>query len=253
MGMVISISNQKGGVTKTTTTYNLSVSLAQRGKRVLQIDLDAQSNLTISSGFNPLDFDKTVVDVLEDDKEIVNAIYEVDGIEGLSILPANPYLAGSELKLMNQMSREKKLLKAINHIKGLYDFILIDNSPALSLLLINSLVASDYVLIPCSTAQLSYYALEPLMDTVAGIQEELNENLKVLGVIASMYDSRTTIDNMVLKELESNYELLGVIRRTVKAKKGINQGLPVVITEPNSDIALEYKRIADKIIEKVGI
>lgn len=253
MCKVIAVSNQKGGVTKTTSTFNIATALALRGKKVLQIDLDAQSNLTISSGYNPTEFDKTIVDVFDNDKHIVNAIYEVEGIEGLSLLPAHPYLAGTELKLMNQMSRERKLSKALKHIMGLFDYVLVDCPPQLSLTTINGLVSADFVLVPCECSQLSFFALQPLMDTIAGIKEELNENLEVLGVIATLYDSRTLIDKYVLEVLEKTYEVLGVIKRTVAAKRGLSKGLPVVITEPNSDISIEYKKIADKIIEKAGV
>ncbi len=252
MGKVIAVSNQKGGVTKTTSTYNISTALTLKGKRVLQIDLDAQSNLTISSGFNPVDFEKTIVDVFENDKEILNAIYGVEDIWNLSLLPSHPYLAGTELKLMNQMNREKKLSKALNHIKGLFDFVLIDCPPQLSLITINALAVADLILIPCECSQLSYFALDTLYDTLQGVKEELNENLEVLGVIATLYDSRTLIDKYVLESLQSNYEVLGVIKRTVAAKRGLQKGLPVVLTEPNSEIAVEYRNIADLIIEKVG-
>lgn len=253
MCKVIAISNQKGGVTKTTSTFNIAVALTLRGKRVLQVDLDAQSNLTISSGYNPTEFDKTIVNVFDNDMEIVNAIYGVEDIWNLSLLPAHPYLAGTELKLMNQMSRERKLLKALKHVKELFDFILIDCPPQLSLTTINGLVASDFVLVPCECSQLSFYALQPLMDTITGIKEELNEGIEIIGVIATLYDSRTLIDKYVLEELEKSYEVLGIIKRTVAAKRGLQKGLPVVITEPNSEIAVEYKKIADKIIEKVGV
>lgn len=251
MGKVIAVSNQKGGVGKTTSLLNISVVLAQKGFKVLMIDSDPQASLTLSLSFNPLDFEKSLVDVYEKDTEIINSIYDTE-IEGLSLIPSTPLLASIDLKLINQMSRERKLAKALNHIKGLFDFILIDNGPNLSLLSINSLSSADFVLVVCETSQLSYFALDPLMDTIAGIKEELNENLEILGVIATLYDSRTLIDKYVLESLQSNYEVLGVIKRTVAAKRGLQKGLPVVLTEPNSDIAVEYKKIADLIIEKVG-
>lgn len=248
---IICLSNQKGGVAKTTSTLNIASALALKGKKVLVVDLDAQCSLVLSMGYNPLDFNTSIADAFEKDLLITTAIYETE-IENLSLIPSTPLLATLDLKLINQMSREKKLSKALKHLDGIYDFILLDSPPQLSLITINAFTASDYIIIPCETSQLSYYALDSLLDTIEGVKEELNEKLEIMGVIATLYDNRTLIDRMVLTSLQQKYEVLGVIKRTVAAKRGLDEGIPVVIKEPKSEIACEYKKIADLIISKVG-
>lgn len=247
---ILSIQNQKGGTGKTTTTFNLGVALQQMGFRTLIVDLDPQVNLTTSAALNPIDLDSTVVDIFDNPSRIVECIYELEGLNGLSIIASHPYLSGVEIQIVNKMGREGILKKAFGLIDGLFDFILIDNPPQLSLLSINSLNASDYLLIPAETTPLSFYALDKLLEVAGEVKDDLNPKLELLGVIATMYDKRTKLDNEVLNTIKESYELLGTVKRTVKAKIGISKGVPVIVGDSKSDIALSYRDIANKIVEK---
>ena len=210
---VIAIANQKGGVAKTTTTHNLGVALAAKGKRVLLIDLDSQASLTISVGLEPLEVQRTIVDVLKK-----------DGVP------------------------EKILDRALKPVRGEYDFILVDCPPQLSILTINALSCADGVIIPVKTDYLAYRGLTQLQDSIEEIQELINPELKVLGVIATLYEKRIGDDNEILAALKKEYNLLGVIKRLAVAKKGIYDGLAVVEQTPGSEISIEYNAIADMIM-----
>ncbi len=252
MGAIISVANQKGGVTKTTSAYNLSAALALMGKSVLMIDFDPQASLTLSAGYDPLDFDKTICDVLKDG-DVRDCIYDVSDIKGLKLIPSITSLASVELGLIQRMAREYRLKKAIDGIKDKFDYIFIDCPPQLSLLTLNAFAACDYVLIPCETATLAYYALEELKVTIKGVKEELNGDIKILGVIATLYDMRTNLDNKILGVLKENYKVLGIIKKSVSAKKGLELGLPVVVFDPKQDIAKEYTSIAEKIVSATTV
>lgn len=255
MGTTIAVGNQKGGVGKSTTIYNLGVCLGQRGKNVLMVDMDVQSSLTQSCGLDPMQFDNNIITLFADKitEQIAEAVYDV-GLElegNLHIIPSTPMLASVEMSLVQSRNREFRLKKALQYIKDAYDYILIDCMPSLSLLTINSLTAADYLVIPAECSRLAHFAFELFLETAEGINEDLNENLKVLGVIASMYDSRATEDREVLAELKDNYNLLGIIKRTTIAKKYVKQGIPAVLGNPKAQISLEYQSIADKILKLV--
>lgn len=255
MGKVIAIANQKGGVGKTTAVMNLGVSLAQLGKRLCLVDSDPQASLTQACGMNPLQFETNILTCFGNDPTaIVDAVYSL-GVDNLSldIIPSSPMLSGVELSLVQARNRERKLEKALKYIKDAYDYILIDCQPALSLLTINSLTVADFIIIPAETSRLSHFAMELFTTTVEDIHSELNENLEILGVIATMYDGRATEDREVLAELSENYNLLGIIKRTTIAKKFVKSGSCAVLGMPNSAISIEYKKIAKTIIEKAGV
>ena len=221
---VIAIANQKGGVAKTTTTHNLGVALAAKGKRVLLIDLDSQASLTISVGLEPLEVKRTIVDVLRKDGVPVSECIEQIS-DQLHIVTSIIDLAPMEMELLSRASREKILDRALRPVRGEYDFILVDCPPQLSILTINALSCADGV-----------------------IQELINPELKVLGVIATLYEKRVADDNEILAALRKEYNLLGVIKRLAVAKKGIYDGLAVVEQTPGSEISIEYNKIADMII-----
>lgn len=250
MGVVISIANQKGGVAKTTSSFNLATSLTLEGYRVLMIDLDPQASLTLSAGYNPLDFNTNICNVLNNEP-IEESIYKTD-IQNLSLIPSLTRLAGMEMTLIQTRAREQKLKKAVDKIRSSYDYIIIDCPPQLSILTINAFTASDYVVIPCETSMLACYALEELGESIEGVKEDLNSELTILGVIATLYDSRTNSDKKILEALKQNYPLLGVIKKSVSARKGLELGLPVVINEPQSDVAVEYRQIARSLVTKIG-
>ena len=244
---VIAIANQKGGVAKTTTTHNLGVALAAKGKRVLLIDLDSQASLTISVGLEPLEVKRTIVDVLRKDGVPVSECIEQIS-DQLHIVTSIIDLAPMEMELLSRASREKILDRALRPVRGEYDFILVDCPPQLSILTINALSCADGVIIPVKTDYLAYRGLTQLQDSIQEIQELINPELKVLGVIATLYEKRVADDNEILVALKKEYNLLGVIKRLAVAKKGIYDGLAVVEQAPGSEISIEYNKIADMII-----
>ena len=244
---VIAIANQKGGVTKTTTTHNLGVALAAKGKRVLLIDLDSQASLTISVGLEPLEMKRTIVDVLKKDGKPINECIERIS-DRLHIVTSIIDLAPMEMELLSRASREKILDRSLQPVRNEYDFILIDCPPQLSILTINALSCADGVIIPVKTDYLAYRGLTQLQDSIQEIQELINPKLKVLGVIAALYEKRVADDNAILAALKKEYNLLGVIKRLAVAKKGIYDGLAVVEQTPGSEISIEYNKIADMMI-----
>lgn len=246
---VISVINQKGGVGKTTTTYNLAAVLAGKGHRVLMIDNDGQASLTLACGFNPIDLDITMADVYIDNKKIANTVIETD-VNNLDVAPATIKLTSAETLLINKYARENVLNKKLKEVSMNYDYVLIDNPPHLGLLTINSLIASDYVVVPCATNPLATYALEDLFNTIDEIKD-INTKLKVLGVVATIYNKVAKLDNDELDYLRSNYEVIGIIKRSVDASKGLEQGLPAVQFNPKSDVSLQYKECAENILKAI--
>ena len=244
---VIAIATQKGGVAKTTAKHNVGVALAAKGKRVLLIDLDSQASLTISVGLEPLEVKRTIVDVLRKDGVPVSECIEQIS-DQLHIVTSIIDLAPMEMELLSRASREKILDRALRPVRGEYDFILVDCPPQLSILTINALSCADGVIIPVKTDYLAYRGLTQLQDSIQEIQELINPELKVLGVIATLYEKRVADDNEILAALRKEYNLLGVIKRLAVAKKGIYDGLAVVEQTPGSEISIEYNKIADMII-----
>lgn len=244
---VIAIANQKGGVAKTTTTHNLGVALAAKGKRVLLIDLDSQASLTISVGLEPLEMKRTIVDALKKDGPPICACIERVR-DRLDIVTSIIDLAPMEMELLSRASRERILDRALRPVRDAYDFILVDCPPQLSILTLNALSCADGVIIPVKTDYLAYRGLTQLQDSIQEVQERINPKLKILGVIATLYEKRVADDNEILAALKKEYRLLGVIKRLAVAKKGIYDGLAVVEQTPGSEISIEYNRIADSII-----
>lgn len=244
---VIAIANQKGGVAKTTTAHNLGVALAAKGKRVLLIDLDSQASLTISVGLEPLEVKRTIVDVLRKDGVPVSECIEPVG-DRLFVVPSIIDLAPMEMELLSRASREKILDRALGPVRGKFDFILIDCPPQLSILTINALSCAGGVIIPVKTDYLAYRGLTQLQDSIREIQELINPQLTVLGVIATLYEKRVADDNEILAALRKEYNLLGVIKRLAVAKKGVYDGLAVVELSPGSEISVEYNVVADMMI-----
>lgn len=251
MAKIIAVVNQKGGVGKTTTSINLSASLAYKGKRVLLVDIDPQGNATSGLGVDKHAIKKSVYDVLINDMEISETIKETS-VEHLKLCPSNIQLAGAEIELVPLISREMRLKSALEGIKGDYDFILIDCPPSLGLLTLNALTAADTVLVPI---QCEYYALEglsQLMSTIKLVTKHLNKNLGVEGVVLTMFDSRTNLSIQVVEEVRKHFNskvYRTIIPRNVRLSEAPSHGLPIIQYDEKSKGSEAYLELADEVIE----
>ncbi len=250
MGKVVAIANQKGGVGKTTTAVNLSSCLALAEKRTLLVDMDPQANATSGLGIEKDKLEKSIYEVLIQDLPAGEALIKTD-LPFLNLLPSNIRLVGAEVELVNIMAREKKLNSALNGIKEQYDFILIDSPPSLGLLTINTLSASDSVLIPI---QCEYYALEglgQLLNTIRLVQNNLNRGLEVEGVLLTMYDSRLNLAKQVADEARKYFGdkvYKTVIKRNVKLSEAPSFGKPIILYDILSQGAENYINLAKEIL-----
>lgn len=250
LGKIICISNLKGGVGKTTLTANIGAALALEGKSVLLVDLDAQCSLTMSFGYDPNNFDSSIVTVLNDPSKVGQAIYETD-VENLSILPASTMLITVDSSLVSKKDRYERLKKALSKVELIFDYILIDCGPALSTITINALVAADYILTPSETKIASHFSLDKFVSTVETMKAVRNPNLQSLGVVATMYNCQANEDKEVLASIQTNNTLLGVIKRTTAVSSAVKKGLPCVLVNKRTVVAQEFRNITKKIIEKV--
>ena len=252
MGKIIAIANQKGGVGKTTTSVNLSTSLADLGKRVLLVDLDPQGNSTSGLGINKGALKRSLYDVLVEDAAPRGAILQTD-VERLDIMPSTVDLAGAEIRLVGMKKREYQLKSVLEKLKSKYDYILIDCSPSLGLITVNSLTAADSVIIP---VQCEYFALEgisKLLNTIKIIKSKLNPKLEIEGFLLTMYDSRLRLANQIYDEVKRHFQELvfkTVIQRNVKLSESPSHGLPVILYDAESNGAKNHLALAKEIINK---
>ncbi|MBG9734385.1 ParA family protein [Paenibacillus alvei] len=250
MAKVIAITNQKGGVGKTTTTVNLGAGLALLGKRVLLVDIDPQGNTTSGIGINKADVANCIYDV------IINDVHPKDAtiptmVEGLHIIPATIQLAGAEIELVPTISREVRLKKSLQLVAHLYDYILIDCPPSLGILTINSLTASHSVIIPI---QCEYYALEglsQLLNTVRLVQKHLNTSLQIEGVLLTMLDARTNLGIQVIDEVKKYFQqkvYTTIIPRNIRLSEAPSHGQSIMTYDPKSKGAEVYLELAKEVI-----
>ena len=251
MAKVISLSNQKGGVGKTTTTVNLGSFLAEMGQRVLIIDIDPQGNAGFGVGVNAEEVETTIYEVLIGEIPIYEGIFKTD-VENLDLIPSNIHLSGAQVDLMDKDGKEFILKNAIDEIKPDYDFVLIDCPPSLGVLTLNSLVAADSVLIPL---QCEYYALEglsQLLRIIAMVQEKLNSNLSIEGVVLTMYDPRTKLSQQIVSDVREffpNKVFDTVINRNVKLSEAPSFGKPIGEYDKSSAGSIAYSRLAKEVLE----
>lgn len=252
MGRIIAIANQKGGVGKTTTAINLSASLASLGKKVLAIDMDPQGNMSSGLGVDKNEVKKTVYDLIIGNIGIEECIYE-EVIENLDVLPSNIDLSAAEIELIGVDNKEYILRDEVNKVKEKYDFIIIDCPPALSMLTINAMTTSDSVLVPI---QCEYYALEglsQLIHTIELVQERLNPELEIEGVVFTMYDARTNLSLQVVENVKDNLNqniYKTIIPRNVRLAEAPSYGMPINLYDPKSKGTESYLLLAEEVINK---
>jgi len=251
MGRIIAISNQKGGVGKTTTAINLSACLAEKGKKVLTIDMDPQGNTTSGLGIDKNEVEDTSYEVLLGEAKIENAITK-SIMDGLFVVPSERGLAGAEIELIGKVDREFILKKEVERIKDDYDFIIIDCPPSLGLITLNAFAASDSILIPI---QCEYYALEGLSQltkTIKLVKQGINPNLHIEGVLLTMYDSRTNLSVQIAEDVRKYFGATvykTVIPRNVRLSEAPSYGRPIMAFDNKSKGAECYKKLANEVIK----
>ncbi len=256
MVKVVAVANQKGGVAKTTTVQSLGVAMAEQGHRVLVVDLDPQACLTFSLGFDPDGLSASLHDVLVRRARVADVIVEVPGVPGLSLLPATIDLAGAEVHLLSRTGREHVLARALQPVVGDYDVVLIDCPPSLGVLTINGLTAAEVVLVPLQCEALSHRGVGQLLETIEDVRQFANEKLRVLGVVPTMYDNRTTHARKVLAEVEARHGLpvfTPPVPKSVRFAEAPELGCSVLQHAPTSPGAEAYRSLAVQIVDALKV
>ncbi|MGO0154896.1 ParA family protein [Leuconostoc mesenteroides] len=252
MAQIIVLANQKGGVGKTTTSINLGAALAQAGQRVLLVDIDAQGNATSGSGVDKSSLEHDSYDVIVEQMPLHEVIIATDNYD---LVPATIQLSGAEIELAKQSKREYRLKAALEAVRDDYDFILIDNPPALGLMTVNAFTAADAILIPVQT---EFYALEglgQLLNTIELVRQQFNPDLDVAGILLTMYDGRTNLAKQVAQEVRSYFDdkvYDTIIPRSVRLSEAPSYGQAIIDFDPRSVGAQMYNNLAQEVLKQYG-
>ena len=253
MGKVIAIANQKGGVGKTTTAINLAASLAVLEKKVLIIDADPQANTTSGLNFSPdNDQERTLYEVMVDQIDIRDTLIQTE-IANLHMIPSHINLGGAEIQLVGEPDRESRIKNALAAIKDEYDYIIIDCSPSLGLITVNSLAASDSVMIPVQPEFFALEGLGKLLQTIRLVQNGINQELTIEGFVVTMFDGRTKVHNQVLGELREHFGAMvfkSIIQRNIRLSEAPSHGKPIILYDVICNGTTNYLNLAKEVLEK---
>ncbi len=255
MGKIIAIANQKGGVGKTTTAINLAASLAVLEFKTLLVDADPQANASSGVGFNPKNVKFGLYECLVQDIKPADVIVSTE-TPYLDLMPSNIDLVGAEIELLEMPNRERMMDGVLKSIKNQYDFIIIDCSPSLGLITTNALVAADSIVIP---VQCEYFALEglgKLLNTIKIIQNHLNKQLEIEGILLTMYDSRLRLCNQVVEDVKTHFQDIvfdSIVQRNTKLGEAPSFGMPVIYHDADSKGSINYLNLAKEILIKNGL
>ncbi|MDQ4149094.1 MAG: ParA family protein [Actinomycetota bacterium] len=250
-GRVVAVVNQKGGVGKTTSTINLGAALVEEGARVLLVDFDPQGALSVGLGLNPNELEMTVYNLLLDRTVVLGEVVRATAIDGLDLVPSNIDLSAAEVVLVSEVAREQMLKRALRPAKETYNYILIDCPPSLGLLTVNALTASDAVIVPLECEYFALRGMALLMDTIDKVQERLNPDLQVLGILATMLEARTIHGREVLSRVTEAFGdkvFKTVIHKTIKFAEAPVAGQTILRYAPTSQGAGEYRELAREVL-----